>query len=295
MSPFSISAAGKSALQSLTGPLRRRRTEKKIDAQQHSLGLMAPPGAELLGLMEKAEQICGQVKNDAVLGDYFIKNNPWQGRPWHQFNYWNGWYALTRLRKPSNVMEIGTAFGFSTVALARGAGGSLKLLVSLDLGNFGKLFSGDTSPEVDNLLFVKNGLEFYRQENNLDFDYRQFAVNTQPPPYSDNEGNPVACPYWKDDAALQSLLAETSFDLILIDGKHTEDGLYNDLDSFFPFVKSGGLAVCDDLQHPDAARSLHRFIGERRDIAGYAVWRFLHSNSEYGGTLRRDQGLILKR
>ncbi len=158
-----------------------------------------------------------------------------------------------------------------------------------------KLFSRDNTPEFDNLLVVKKGIELYRKENNFSFEYPQFAVNTQPPPYTDNEGNSVACPYWKDNSELKSLLTKTSFDMVLIDGKHTEDGLYNDLNSFYKYVNSGGLVVCDDIQHADAARSLHRFISEGRDITGYHVWRFLHSNSEYGGTLRRDQGLILKR
>ncbi len=295
MSPFSFPSAGKAGIQLLTGPWRRRVTETKINSLQRQLGLLKPTSQALAELAQKAEEICSQVKNDAVLGDYFIRNNPWQGRPWRKFNYWNGWYALARLKKPASILEIGTAFGFSTIALAHGAGDALKRLVSLDLGNFGRLFSGEALPEVDNLAFVKKGIELYRQENNFDFEYRQFAVNTQPPPYSDNEGHPVACPYWKDDAGLQSLLAKASFNLVLIDGKHTEDGLYQDLASFFPYLSSGGLVVCDDIQHPDAARSLRRFLPERQDIAGYYVWHFLRSDSEYGGSLRRDQGLILKR
>jgi hypothetical protein len=40
---------------------------------------------------------------------------------------------------------------------------------------------------------------------------------------------------------------------------------------------------------------LCRFLREQENIADYGVWRYLRSNAEYAGTLRRDQGLIIKR
>ncbi len=279
----------------LSSLVRRPLNGTRINATQRRLGLLKTPGQELLSLVGKAEQSCRSIKNDTVLGEYFVSNNPWSGRHWRSFNYWNGWYSLAAELKPTKVMEIGTAFGFSTISLARGTGKALRLLVSLDLGNFGALFSHDKTPAEDNLLFVRKGIDLYMKENNLDFEYLQFAVNTQPPPYSDNEGHPVACLYWKDDEKLKTLLTSTAFDFVLIDGKHTDNGLYNDLQSFFPYVKNGGLVICDDIQHRDAAASLHRFIAENKDIADHYVWRFLHSDSEYEGTLRRDQGLILKK
>lgn len=276
--------------------LRRRVVELKIDAQQHRLGLLRQPKVELLALTSQAERVCSQVKNDAVLGEYFTSNNPWSNRPWREFNYWNGWYALAKLRQPSYILEIGTGFGFSTIALARGAGEALQLLVSLDLGNFGRLFTHESYPEIDNLLYVNEGISRYREEYDFNFEYLQFALNTQPPPYTDNDGNPVQCSYWRDDRELIRLLGRVSFDMILIDGKHTEDGLYNDLCSFFEYGDNSCLIVCDDIQHIDAAKSLCRFIRKRKqDIADYCLWKYLRANAEYAGTLRRDQGLILKK
>ena len=287
--------AGRWGLSHIVVPVRRRITECKIDSFQRRLGLQRQPGEELLTLMRQAEDICSQVKNDEVLGEYFTADNPWTRRPWRGFNYWNGWYALAKLRKPSRVLEIGTAFGFSTISLAKGAGEALKLIVSLDLGNYGRLLSSRVSPEIDNLLYVKEGIIRYRRENGLNFEYLQFNVNTQPPPYTDDNGIPVECPYWGDNQELLALLEKESFDMILIDGKHVEDGLYNDLTSFYGHGAGGCLIICDDIQHKDAAESLYRYVRERDDVADYAVWRFLHSSAEYGGTLRRDQGLILKK
>lgn len=295
MTSLPLLTVGKAGIQYVTAPVRWRLADTKINAMQRQFGLEGYPGQELLDLMKNAEEICDRIKNDEVLGDYFILNNPWAERPWRRFNYWNGWYALSKLRRPARILEIGTAFGFSTIAWARGAGDSLKLLVSLDLGNFGRLFSEEETPQVDNLSFVKEGIRQYQEEQNIRFEYRQFAVNTQPPPYTDNEGNIVECPYWEDNKELRDMLVKTFFDIVFIDGKHTDNGLFNDLCSFFSNTSKGGLVVCDDIQHPDAAESMHRFIKVNNRIADYTVWRFLRSNNEYGGTLRRDQGLIITR
>ncbi|MGD1120267.1 MAG: hypothetical protein ABR886_12435, partial [Dehalococcoidales bacterium] len=93
-------------------------TENKIDAFQSRLELRRQPGEALSAIMRQAEEICSREKNDVVLGEYFTADNPWSRRPWRDFNYWNGWYALAKLKKPARVLEIGTAFGFSTSSLA---------------------------------------------------------------------------------------------------------------------------------------------------------------------------------
>ena len=267
-----------------------------INSRQYHLALLHRTGRELRALMQQAEDICSLVKNDAVLGEYFIHNNPWADRPWKEFDYWNGWYALARLRQPSRILEIGTGFGFSTIALARGAGENLKLLVSLDLGNIGSLFTHEGFPEMNNLKYVWEGISRYRKEHGLNFEFSLFKVNTQPPPYTDNESNPVECPHWREDSALIHVLNQNMFDLILIDGKHTGDGLYNDLISFFNYGRPGCLIVCDDLQYRDTIVSLSKFVRiHRSKITDYCIWRYLHANAEYGGILRRDQGLLLKR
>ncbi len=147
---------------------------------------------------------------------------------------------------------------------------------------------------MENLEYVAKGICRYKEENRLNFEYLQFKVNSQPPPYTDNEGNLVECSYWRENMTLVQLLKQIKFDLILIDGKHTNDGLYNDLMSFFGCGKKGCLFVCDDFQHRDCMRSFYRFTREHRSkIADFCIWRYLHSNAEYGGTLRRDQGLLV--
>lgn len=265
-----------------------------INIRQFKLRKLHKNGSYLPALCRLAEKECLQMKNDDVLGSYFLNNNPWIRHRWKDFNYWNGWYAISKIKKPINILEIGTAFGFSAIALARGAEKNLKLLVSLDLGNFGKLFI-NSFPEMDNLLYIKEGINQFKKENRLDFDYLQFEVNTQPPPCTDNEGNFVSCPYWRDNRYLVDLLQKTRFDIILIDGKHTDDALYNDLLSFFDYGAKDCLIICDDLQHKDVIRSFSRFIDNHKgDILDYSIWRYLTCDGKYGGTFRRDQGLIVK-
>jgi hypothetical protein len=275
--------------------LRQSISSLRVSLRQAPLGFHRP-SVELTRVIAQAQEVCKVVKNDDVLGKYFLEGNPWSGRSWRQFDYWNGWYALSKLKMPRAVLEIGTAFGFSTIALARGAGKHLKVLVSLDLGNFGRVLAGEGVSEIDNLFFVREGIRRYIRESGAEFEYLQFQVNTQPPPFTDNDGNPVHCLHWMEDGRLVELLDRTRFDLILLDGKHTEDGLYNDLVAFFPYASARSLIICDDLQHRDAFASWKRFVTtDQSEITDYCIWTYLHCDTEYGGALRRDQGLIIKR
>lgn len=236
----------------------------------------------LSSLTQEAEKICSKVKNGFVLGDYFIHNNPWANRPWEEFNYWNGWYALAKLKQPRQVLEIGTGFGYSTIALARGAENSLILLVSLDLGTFGK-----ECKWKDNLPYVKKGIEKFEGDNNLRFLYRQFDLDTQ-----DFFLHPSKWQY----RFLEDYLMQFRFDLILLDGKHEGDGLYNDLNCFLKFGRKNCLIICDDLQYSDAAKSFARFIKKNdKNILEHYIWKFLTCNAAYAGSFQRNQGLIIKK
>jgi len=234
-------------------------------------------------LIREAKKICQKVKNDQVLGDYFTKNNPWANRPWREFNLWNGWYALSYLRKPENILEIGTGFGFSTIALAKGAKDFLKLFVSLDIG----IWSKEYGWQIDHLDYVERGIRKFKEEEGLDFDFRLFRVNTQPPPYTDDKNQPIECVRWTECQELIKIL-DKKFDFVLIDGKHTEEGLYNDLVSFFPYTREGSLVVCDDLQMEDVRKSYERFLKETK-VTEYLIWDFLSTKTQ-----KRIQGLILK-
>jgi len=245
-------------------------------------------------LILEAEKICLKVSNDVILGDYFIRNNPLERKPWHKFNYWNGWYALAKLRQSQNILEIGTGFGQSTIALARGANKTLKILVSLDLGIYGKEYA--IRPQYknqkfkweDNMLYVQDGIEEFKAANQFNFVYQQFKVDTQ-----DFACHPQA------HSHLEQYLNFIKFDLILIDGKHKNDGCYNDLQTFFRFGDSNCLLICDDFQCIDVEKSFFRFVKENESkIQQHYIWKFLTCNTRYcpqDKSYRRDQGLIIKK
>lgn len=245
----------------------------------------------LKSLTKQAEKICLETPNDKVIGDYFMHNNPLHKKPWREFNYWNGWYALTKLSASQNVLEIGTGFGQSTIALARGARENLKILISLDLGTYGEYYATRHEERgkfkwEDNLLFVRDGIEQFKTANKLDFVYRQFRMDTQNFSHHPEEYPDVT-----------TCLLPIGFDLILIDGKHEEDGCYNDLCGFFPFGKKGCFLICDDFQCEDVAKSYFRFLEENKSkIAEHFIWKFLTCNTRYfSSTFRRDQGLMIKK
>lgn len=58
-----------------------------------------------------------------------------------------------------------------------------------------------------------------------------------------------------------------TFDLITIDGDHSEQGAYLDLIMSFPKLRKGGFLVFDDLtHHPYLVKSLRRALVEHREI-----------------------------
>jgi len=241
----------------------------------------------------EAVKICLKVPNDIVLGDYFLHDNPLEKKPFSKFNYWNGWYALTKLRQPWNILEIGIGFGQSTIALARGANKTLKILVSLDLGTYSEVYIHEKYQEKklkwrDNLLFVQNGIEEFKTAHQLSFVYQQFKVDTQ-----DFAHHP------QTHLPLEQYLNSIKFDLILIDGKHEDDGCYNDLQTFFRFGGDNCLLICDDFQCKDVEQSFFRFVKENKSkIREHYIWKFLTCNTRYypqDGSFRRDQGLIIKK
>jgi len=77
-------------------------------------------------------------------------------------------------------------------------------------------------------------------------------------------------------------VADHTYDVIFIDGDHSYDCVRNDLENFYPKVKSGGIFAGHDIGMPDVQRALMEFRAHNNltnDVYGCAhdVW-FWHKN-----------------
>lgn len=53
-----------------------------------------------------------------------------------------------------------------------------------------------------------------------------------------------------------------SIDLIYIDGDHSEEGCYNDLEAWFPYVKGHGVLCGDDYTFESVQKAIYRFASK---------------------------------
>ncbi|MFZ2089446.1 MAG: radical SAM protein, partial [Desulfobaccales bacterium] len=154
-----------------------------------------------------------------------------QGHPWEHHagapttTYYACLSALARSAQPRRILEIGTGFGLSAAALLSACDG-LELFVSLDLGIFGDHYKFPES----NLDFASRKIHAWCRKKGIPPErVRFFQANTQPPGKSDNDNLACQAPLWDSLPELQELLVRESFDVLFVDGKHTEDGLYQDM------------------------------------------------------------------
>lgn len=235
--------------------------------------------------------------------------------------YYRYLYGLTRLVDPVNVLEIGTAFGMGGATFIQAAP-KLRKLISLDLGVFSQQYEivekaeGAGWPvmnryQKEELISDGRNIDFARQA--LDALIRKlgspaqislYRVNTQPEG-SDNFDIKVAVPRWSEVKELVRELEATPIDLLFIDGKHTGDGLYQDFKSFFPYVRPGGIVLCDDLHDSSytyawAGQTVASFERARAEFASEIedvhVWPFPQLPDWYGQeSTARPFGLIRKK
>ncbi len=185
------------------------------------------------------------------------------GHPWEHHasapttTYYACLSALARSSRPRRILEIGTGFGLSAAALLS-ACDQVELFVSLDLGIFGDHYQFPES----NLAFAARKIHAWSRPKGIPPErVKFFQANTQPLGKSDNDNLTCQAPHWSSILELRQLLEPQSFDVLFVDGKHTEDGLYQDMRTFWRFLRPGGLLLCDDL-HDASYREIFPWAGE---------------------------------
>jgi predicted O-methyltransferase YrrM len=277
---------------------------------------------------------CNRLAHAALPTDYSLLDagNLSAGHPWAflavialsdpgSVAYYRYLYGLARLVDPVNILEIGTAFGMGGAAFIQGAP-NLRKLISLDLGVFNRQYEiveqaeGAGWPVMNryqkeelvsdgrNIDFARHALEGLIKKTGSRAQLSLYRVNTQPEG-SDNFDIKVAVPRWSEVKELVRELEATPIDLLFIDGKHTGDGLYQDFKSFFPYVRPGGIVLCDDLHDTSyayawAGQTVASFERARAefaaDIEDVYVWPFPQLPDWYGQeSTARPFGLVRKR
>lgn len=211
-----------------------------------------------------------------------------EGHPWADAaasdltTYYACLHGIAQAEQPRKILEIGSAFGMSGATFLS-ASPEVQLFVSLDLGIYGELLGSARS----NIDFAREHLHQWCANRKIDTRrVRFYRANTQPPGKGDNDNQGLEVSRWSLIPEAMRLLQDNQFDIIFVDGKHTEDGLFNDMRTFWPFLKPGGLMICDDLHHPEEYagafswvghtwQSYHRFLAETHaEIADHCLWNF---------------------
>ncbi len=133
-------------------------------------------------------------------------------------NYYQVYSAVAAARRPRTYLEIGTRFGYSTVAVAAGAP-ELRRVVSCDLQAYDNPYALPSQEIAERNLRAAG----FQGET-------RFLV--------------------EDSRRLPGLLAGERFDLILVDGDHSYEGCLTDMENCYELLSPGGILMVDDLDMP---------------------------------------------
>ena len=229
------------------------------------------------------------------------------GHPWDTHassdatTYYGCLHRLAASVHPRRIVEIGTAFGMSGATLIH-ACQPLEQYVTMDLDIFGDQLKFGRG----NIDFAQSKLHAWAQRQGIDTKKIQFfKVNTQPAG-TDNTNQCVDAPHWSAVPELVALLEAEPFDVLFVDGKHIGDGLYNDIMTFWKFLRPGGLLICDDLHDPAIYKQVFEWAGATLasftralqdlapEIADSAIWNYPRVNTP-GPNGLRPFGVIRKK
>ena len=214
-------------------------------------------------------EICKEIESTPPISnkEIFDGFNLVSGHPWDAVvksditTYYNCLYRIVKQENPKTILEIGTAFGMSAATMLK-ASPEPELFISLDLGIYGEQL-GFSQNNID---FARTRLHTWCCRNEIPLDrVRLYRANSQPSGVGDNENIASDVPRWHQIPDLVRLLTGYEFDVIFVDGKHTEDGLLNDFKTFWPFLKEGGLIICDDLHDEATYKNIFPWAGQTID------------------------------
>lgn len=144
------------------------------------------------------------------------------GEAWYHLDIVNVLYAAAKLHKPANYLEIGVRRGRSCAVVARGNPEVNIVACDMWMGNY----AGMENPGPD---FVRSELVLHGHTGQLVF--------------LNGDSHALMPKFFNSQPKML-------FDLITVDGDHSEEGAYADLCTVIDRLAPGGILVFDDIAHP---------------------------------------------
>lgn len=166
------------------------------------------------------------------------------GENWRYMDIVNVLYAAAKTLQPQNYLEIGVRRGRSVCTVARGC--PTVNVVACDMWQ--QNYAGMENP----------GPEFVRAE----LQKNGFSGSVT---FVDGDSHTVLPRFFAEHP-------EQTFDLITVDGDHSEAGAYADLSTVVPRLALGGILVFDDIAHPDHRYLMQvwrKILEQYPDLSGY--------------------------
>lgn len=178
------------------------------------------------------------------------------GTHFGESTYYADFAGVAKKYAPRRILEIGVRFGYSGIAMTSGAlaGGAPAPLEYV--GCDAEFFSNPECPNDSYALYRSNAVaaeNFKRFRPGVDAEF--YTCDTR-------RGLPEA-------------IAGRQFDLINVDGDHSYEGAFGDLQRVWPLLAPGGVIIVDDTGMVDVKRACEEFRDLHRDELEGFCW---HAN-----------------
>ncbi len=158
----------------------------------------------------------------SYLDKYYRKSIELYGSNWNYFDITNVVYAASKTSAPARYLEIGVRRG-RTLCCA------VEATPNVDIYAFDMWMQNYAGMENPGPNFVEQELKRHGHTGQIHF-FNGNSHETLPKFFAANPG--------------------LKFDMITVDGDHTEQGAYQDLEDVIPHLAIGGVLIFDDINHP---------------------------------------------